>query len=125
MNGILTDTVIIVSFLAGSLFLQIYLSKKESRWLGLVLPCITFATSIASILGITLFSWLSIQVVQSGDLITQSIEMLKALGGDMLSVALYLFVLYNIPTGVLLLIYESYRKIEITTRTNANWIDIS
>ena len=125
MNGILTDTVIIVSFLAGSLFLQIYLSKKENRWLGLVLPCITFATSIVSILGITLFSLLSVQVVQSGDVITQSIEMLKALGCDMLSVALYLFVLYNIPTGALLLIYESYRKIEITTRTHANLSDIS
>ena len=54
MNNVLTSLVAIVSFLVGSVFLQIYLSKKENKWLGLVLPCITFAVSIANILGATL-----------------------------------------------------------------------
>jgi len=105
MNNVLTSLVVIVSFLIGSMFLQIYLSKKENKWLGLILPCITFAVSIASILGVTL----SAQVIQSGDVIMQSVEAVKALGGDALSTVLYMFVLYNMPTGVFILIYKSYR----------------
>ena len=31
-----------IAFLAGLVFLQIYLSKQESKWLGLILPIILF-----------------------------------------------------------------------------------
>jgi hypothetical protein len=116
MNNVLTSLVVIVSFLVGSVFLQIYLSKKENKLLGLILPCITFAVSIANILGVTLCPLFSAQVVQSGGVIVQSVEAVKALGGDMLSVVLYMFMLYNMPTGILILLYKSYRIIENTTK---------
>ena len=39
---IAVNLIITLAFLAGVIILQIYLSKKESKWPGLVLPIIAF-----------------------------------------------------------------------------------
>lgn len=39
-------TLIGLLFIAGTILLQIFLSKRESKWLGLVLPMIAFLFSI-------------------------------------------------------------------------------
>lgn len=36
------NTLIALAFLVGIVFLQIFLSKKESKWPGLILPIISF-----------------------------------------------------------------------------------
>lgn len=70
------NTLILLFFLAGVVFLQIFLSKCENKWAGLIIPIISFAFSI-----ITFLNALSIGVAITG------------------------FIIANIPTAILLAIY--------------------
>ena len=76
----------------GFIFLQIYLSKKDNKWLGLILPVIAFLCSAIPILNI--------------------INMETA--GQTAAVIIITFLCANIPTAVLMIIYfacrEKYRK---------------
>lgn len=67
-------------FLLVLLFLQIFLSKKENKWLGLILPIIFFTLSI-----------------------------LAALGTPLIKSSIANFLFWNIPTAILLTIYASCR----------------
>lgn len=75
---------------AGLVFLQIYLSKKENRWIGLMLPIISFVMSFILSFG---------QIVTHDNVTTSS-------GG--LIIATWL--LFNIPTVVFILIYFACRE---------------
>lgn len=44
--------IIIIIYIVGTIFLQFFLSKKESKWLGLFLPIIAFIFSILNVLNI-------------------------------------------------------------------------
>ncbi|MEG1988425.1 MAG: hypothetical protein RR035_04505 [Oscillibacter sp.] len=79
---------VLLAVMAGGVFLQIFLAKRESRWPGLVLPLLTF---LMSLLG-------PLNVVNTGD-------MASALGA--VAVAL---LLGNIPTLILLAIYWAGRE---------------
>lgn len=46
MERILVTLLIILALLVGVILLQIYLSRRESRWPGLVLPLISFLFSL-------------------------------------------------------------------------------
>lgn len=72
----------------GGIMLQIFLSKKENRWLGLILPALSF-----------LWSLLYLANLRTEDSILQTIL-----------VALFTIVLTNIPTIVLLAIYAACRE---------------
>ena len=76
--------------LTGVILLQIYLSKKENRMLGLILPCLFFVPSVVVTLGFLLFS--------------VSTSVWGTLGFFLL-----LFIVCNIPTAVLLVIYYAIR----------------
>ena len=83
-------TVLIVFFLVfivGGTLLQIFLSKRESKWPGLVLPTITFLWSLLMVLNVT------------------AMETIRAVIASVLSVLLA----GNIPTLILLAIYFSCR----------------
>lgn len=73
----------------GIIMIQISLSSKENKFLGLILPIINFIGSIL-IMALTCFS--------------NSLSI-----GDFISYILILF-LYNIPTLILLIIYYFSRK---------------
>ena len=45
----------VLVFLVGGIFLQIFLSKRQSKWLGLILPGITFLYSLVMVLGIAVY----------------------------------------------------------------------
>ena len=80
----------LLAFIAGGILLQIFLSKKENKWLGLILPIIAFAYSLLTISSLARtddMSWWSI------------------LG----MVASTLFIA-NIPTVILLVIYFGCRE---------------
>lgn len=51
---ILTNSIILMAILAGGILLQIFLSKKESRWFGLILPFISFGYSLLTLFSIAL-----------------------------------------------------------------------
>lgn len=75
-------------FLAGGVFLQIFLSKRESRWPGLVLPLLTFLQSLLLVLNI----------VDTGSVSQNVLTVLVTL------------LTGNIPTLVLLAIYWAVRE---------------
>lgn len=76
-------------FLSVRFFLQIFLSKRESKWPGLVLPIITFLISLLYPLG----------MIAPSEGITAAFVVYMIL----------VWLLANIPTIILLAIYASCR----------------
>lgn len=81
------NLLVLLALLAGGVVLQIFLSRRESKWPGLVLPGITFAYSLVMVLGVASFDG-------------------RFPWGPLLAAA----VLGNIPTLVLLAIYSACRE---------------
>lgn len=84
----------LVLIIAGIVWLQVFLSKKENKWLGLLLPLMCVLISLSAALGLAYFA-----PVES----TQS-------NGSMIFTAVYVFVLFNIPTAILIAIYAGNRN---------------
>lgn len=80
-------TTVLLVLLVGTILLQIFLSKRESKWPGLVLPAITFLYSVLMVLNVT------------------AMESARAVIAAVLSV----LIAGNIPTLILLAIYFSCR----------------
>lgn len=89
MSDILYNFLSLV-FLVALVSLQIFLSKKENKWLGLILPAINVIYSIFIILGTAFAGSLSV-----GQIIIQ---------------ALMSFLLCNTSTMILIVIYFVYRE---------------
>ena len=77
----------VLLFLVAMVVLQIFLSRRENKWAGRILPIITFGSSLVMMLN----------VAHTGDLWQTA--------GALISV----FVAGNIPTAVLLAIYFACR----------------
>ena len=92
-------------FVVGAVFLQFYLARRESRFLGLILPAITLLWSVLLVLNI----------VQTG-LFWETLVMMGMI-----------FVIANIPTIVLLIIYfvcrERVRKKKQLDKMNIQDLD--
>lgn len=80
--------VFLLVFLAGGVCLQIFLSRRESRWPGLVLPLLTFLQSLL----------LVVNVMDTGSVSRNVLMVLVTL------------LVGNIPTLVLLAIYWAARE---------------
>jgi FtsH-binding integral membrane protein len=80
----------VLVLLVGGVFLQIFLSKKNSKWFGLILPAITFLYSLLMVLGLAVYDGMS--------------------GGEIFILIASTFLLNNIPTIVLLGIYFGCRE---------------
>ena len=89
---IATNLIILLILIVGGIFLQIFLSKKQNKWFGRILPIITFSFSI-------LISLIYLLSFMAGTPIWQIFITL-----------LLVFVLYNIPTIVLCVIYKACRE---------------
>ena len=81
-------TTLLLVLLVGTILLQMFLSKRESKWPGLVLPAITFLYSVLMVLNVT------------------AMETTRAVIAAVLSV----FIMGNIPTLILLAIYFVCRE---------------
>jgi len=73
----------------GLVFLQIFLSKMQSKWPGLILPGCSMFFSLIGVLGFSLYA------------IT---------GAGVIFGVIAIFVLFNIPTLILLMIYMIIRN---------------
>ena len=84
----------LIVLLVGGILLQIFLSRRISRWPGLILPGITFLYSLVMLLSVA------------------------AYGGilETLRVMFAVFLLSNIPTAVLLAIYFACRGADRTKK---------
>jgi len=72
----------------GFIVLQVYLSKMEKDWPGLILPILSLSGSVISILGLSLY----------------------AIRGAIIITFIIYFILINIPTVVFFLIYKNVHK---------------
>lgn len=92
MEGVMGRLVIILLVglvvTGGAIWLQIFLSKKSSRWFGLTLPIITFVFSLI----------FALNIMDTGNAWQNTISVVTTL------------LLTNIPTGILLVIYFAYRE---------------
>ncbi|MCW3491000.1 hypothetical protein [Dethiobacter alkaliphilus] len=86
---ILPTLLIYFLVLAGVIVLQIFVSKTESKWPGLILPAITLLFSLIGVL--------SIMPTPGHSIISIVFQILAA------------FLLYNIPTAILVGIYFASR----------------
>lgn len=86
-----TTILIILLFIIiiGCIWLQVLLSKKESKWFGLILPFICFAYSLVMISSIAVFDGMT--------------------GWDIFCLVASTFLIANIPTLILVAIYFSCR----------------
>lgn len=114
------NVLILIFLVAAIVVLQIYLAKKKNKWIGLILPLITFSISLMALLGVVTFYNVgsvhveSKTVIENGVVTKQisenPVEIDTAEVMQSVSIAVYIFVLYNIPTIILLLIYKDGRK---------------
>lgn len=82
-------------------FIQIKLSRKENKYLGLILPGLSFLFSLVTILG--MISYMGLSSSSSG--IVESVETkLDYLG------VFFIFLVTNIPTMLLVIIYYAERN---------------
>lgn len=81
---------LVLILLVGGVFLQIFLSKKNSKWFGLILPAITFLYSLLMVLGLAVYDGMD--------------------GREIFILIASTFLLSNIPTIVLLGIYFGCRE---------------
>lgn len=118
---------VLLLLIAGAIILQIFLSKRESRWPGLILPGICVIGSILVVLGIVTFSANKVNPEIWEALLEEFAG--KAVSGDSEVIGTYVynvstpdtvwsvigmtagvFLLCNIPTAVLLAIYFVCRE---------------
>jgi len=94
----------------GMIVLQVFLSRKESKWLGLILPMITFGISVLAVLSVialSVFTATSTLMVD-GEVMEQTVTQIGNVS-SIIGTAIYIFLLANIPTAVLLAIYAACR----------------
>jgi len=106
--------ILFLGFVAA-IFLQIHLSKQKSRLLGFILPVLSFLIVGFMIFGMALFyqeGRLSVTEIVNGEAVSTVISE----GGDKqvipgaISGIIYSFLLFNIPTAILLIIYKVVRS---------------
>jgi len=101
---------ILLLFCAGVVVFQIFLSKKESKWAGLILPIISFGISLLAALSVLLFSVDTGTMTQTvnGEIVEQTVTQIND-SSSIIVGAVIAFAYSNIPTGVLLAIYAACR----------------
>ena len=91
MARVTTVLILLLALLAGGILLQIFLSRRRSRWPGLVLPGLTFLYSILMVLSVAVYGMVGESGFPWGPV-------------------LYSLILGNLPTLVLLAIYWAARE---------------
>ena len=100
--------VFLLAIFAGAIVLQVFLSKKESKWLGLILPIISFGISLLAMLGILFFAASTSTLTVNGEIVEQITQTGSA--SAIIGSAIFTFLFCNIPTGILLAIYGGCRS---------------
>lgn len=83
-------TLLLLLFFVGIVWLQVFLLKKQSKVLGLMLPIISFISSLLMVLGIASYKTMSF--------------------GDVFGFVVPMLLVSNIPTIVLIAIYIASRE---------------
>ena len=94
---VMRPMIFLLLLLAGAILLQIFLSRRASRWPGLLLPGVTFFYSLVMLLSVAAYNG------------NNGME-------GVVAALLSALVLGNIPTVMLLIIYALCRRGERTQR---------
>lgn len=113
-----TGLFIIISLLllVGIVWLQIFLSKKQNKWVGLIIPLICFLFSILSVFSLSMYTTTNItSLTKTIDGVSVNQETTqrqteKPSVGEMLAMAVPVFIVTNIPTLIFLAIYFACRE---------------
>ncbi len=116
VNAVLAIIVVLLLF-AGSVWLQIFLSTKNNKWLGLIIPLVCFIFSIVVVLGQTMYFTSSeittVTETVNGVVISEEsivIESDKPGILSMLASVIPTFLMFNIPTLIFLAIHLACRE---------------
>ena len=95
---------------AGVIVLQVFLSRSESKWPGLILPAIAFCFSLIAVMSMVLFSVSTHEVLsENGVIIEERVATPLMDIPSMIATTGSTLLLFNIPTAVLLAIYAACR----------------
>jgi hypothetical protein len=110
MRGVFVILIFLLIFGVAVIALQIFLSRKESKWAGLILPIISFGVSLIALVGAVIFSVFTeaSELVADGEIVERTVTKITGIP-TITGTAVYVFLLYNIPTAVLLAIYAGCR----------------
>lgn len=125
--NLILSLLFMISVIGIGIFIQVKLSRSESKYLGLILPVLSFLTAILMVLGMSAFTMGSfvttesiVTMDESGEIIEESEEIITDSGQQEMTVENilgmgYLFLVSNIPTVILGGIYLNERN-KINTR---------
>ncbi len=82
--------VVVLLFIAGGIWLQIFLSRKNNKWFGLILPVIGFAYSLIIVFGLVAYNGMTVW--------------------DVLWLIVSTLFISNIPTLIFMVIYFACRE---------------
>ncbi len=107
------NILIMLVLLVGIILLQIFLSKRNGKLFGLILPVISFMVSLFIIIGMVAYTSIGITSYshsENGRIVEHEIEDTRSDFGSVLGQVIVIFLLYNIPTVVLITIYAACRE---------------
>jgi len=117
MGNAVFALIIVLLLLAGSIWLQIFLSTKNNKWLGLIVPLICLIIAVSGVLGLTMYTTSSgittVTETVNGDVIREepiAVESEEPSILSMLVTVIPTFLMFNIPTFVFLAIYFACRE---------------
>ena len=94
----------------GLIVLQVFLSKIENKWAGLILPFSSFGISLLLFFGIIMFTTATMTetLFVNGELIERTTAQIIPTT-TIVGTAVFLFIIFNIPTAIYLAIYAICR----------------
>lgn len=115
MINIIIALLIFLLFAGGIVWLQIFLSKKNNKWFGLILPFICLMFSLLIVLNISTYNSIQTTVTETVDgvVISEETKQIESEKPGMLAIIgtiLPVFLISNIPTFILLAIYYASRE---------------
>lgn len=94
---------IMIAFIIGLIYLQLKLSRSESKWLGWILPGFFLVISVIAVLGSVAFTrtmGTTAEINELGELINKKEEIITVPLHEVFATSLYILLVYNIPTVI-------------------------
>lgn len=118
MSKVIVSCLVLVLFCIGAVFLQKWLCKRPQRCAGLVLPILCFVLSFVPVISVSVFSFVKTESVvevpdNGGEAVTTEEIVTKgeneSIGGILVGM-IPIFLVMNIPTFILYMIYSTERR---------------
>lgn len=105
----MSNLVFLLLIFAGLVRLQVFLSKRKNKWLGLILPLLWVVFTVVTFL-LSIFTFGSIKMTEGIDGVSQVITRTNATVLDNILLWLLPALIMNIPTFIFLAIYFACRE---------------